>query len=207
MANKENKAPYPISYADKERRFEHAIFCDIDKQIEELDDEVKRYREEALNNAKEELLDQLFLKMQEEIHKIKWESRKKITSTNLESYRKLLQFRSSLEEQVFQAVYQKLDLFVKSNKYKEFLLDKMQNTKEQYPLTSGIITVKQEDMQFKQDILKIFGSTFSVKSDPTIQLGGFMITSEVDSIIIDELLENTLEEQREWFYQNSNLAF
>ena len=45
----------------------------------------------------------------------------------------------------------------------------------------------------------------SVLPSGEITIGGFIIEDEGKSFIINESLDNTLQEQKEWFYSNSGL--
>ncbi len=68
--------------------------------------------------------------------------------------------------------------------------------------TKGFFLVKEEDKEFFENLLKEKNIKSIVKAD-YIRLGGFKFESTELSILIDETLDSRVENQREWFQENS----
>ncbi|MGN1182217.1 MAG: V-type ATP synthase subunit E [Faecalibacillus sp.] len=127
-------------------------------------------------------------------------------ATNLEKRtKKLVEKRETLMKDIFTKAKEQLNAFVKSKDYKDYLLNHIERIGKEYQMTGCILHLKEDDMIYKNDLIKAYGFEIDVKVDQQIQLGGFIIDNPDTHVIVDETLDTALENQKDWFYKTSGL--
>ncbi|MEG0823809.1 MAG: hypothetical protein RR929_03345 [Erysipelotrichaceae bacterium] len=164
------------------------------KESELLKDEALiEIEEEAKNNAK--------LVVLSEIKEAKSNAAIKKAAISTKMKKDIIGEREKLVNNVFKETKDKLDKFVASKDYKEFIAKKLNKTKKDYNYKD--VTILMKDSNYKELAIETY-SNADFKEDDTIVIGGFKIITNT-GIIIDETLDTLLNEQKEWFYNNAKL--
>lgn len=116
---------------------------------------------------------------------------------------KTAQRRTELTEKVFEKAKAKLIDFTNSDEYLDFLAKSLKEIYE-YVGEKLEVCVKPEDTDKVIKAAEKCGVPCEIKADMTIKLGGVKVESEKMLKIFDDTLDSRLEDQREWFFANSN---
>ena len=121
-----------------------------------------------------------------------------------ENNRKLVKKRLELTESLMNEVIEKLQVYSKTEDYKEMIINKVKVLSEKHA-HDGILSVSPKDKEILDDLIKSFEGHVTGKVDPEIKFVGFTLQFHEKNIIIDETFDTIIKDQREKFYSNSNL--
>lgn len=194
-----------MSY-DKQKllRFQEAIIEDADEKIARMNQNVSKYEQRELNNAKQQQLEEIFNYMQNRVRHLKSEFNYKLTKKNLEFKNEILSFRNELIEKVMHQAKNEILNFVNSDEYKDYLLRRVEQVFDDFKFNHAKIKVRHEDLKFKEDLLK-FENISEVLVDSHNKLGGFIIFDTESNIMIDKTISAILNNQRQHFLKTSGL--
>lgn len=194
-----------MSY-DKQKllRFQEAILEDADEKIARMNQNISNYEQRELNNAKQKQLEEIFIYMQNRVRHVKSEFNYKLSKKSLDFKKKILSLRNDLIDQVIQQSEKEILDFVNSDKYKDYLLNKVKQVFNEFNFNDTEIRVRHEDLKLKKDLL-MFKSVSSVLADEQNKLGGFIIIDKQSNIIIDKTISTILNSQRQHFLKTSGL--
>ena len=68
-----------------------------------------------------------------------------------------------------------------------------------------VIRISPYDHKIEGYLKKILKETIEIKVDPTIKIGGFIVSIPSHHIEMDATIDAKLEQQKEWFYKHSKL--
>ena len=194
-----------MSY-DKQKllRFQEAILEDADEKIARMNQNISNYEQRELNNAKQKQLEEIFIYMQNRIRHVKYEFNYKLSKKSLDFKKKILSFRNELIKQVMQQSEKEILDFVNSDKYKDYLLNKIKQVFDEFNFNDTEIKVRREDLKLKKDLL-MFKNISSVLVDDQNKLGGFIIVDKQSNIVVDKTISSILNNQRQHFLKTSGL--
>ncbi len=194
-----------MSY-DKQKllRFQEAILEDADEKIARMNQNISNYEQRELNNAKQKQLEEIFIYMQNRIRHVKSEFNYKLSKKSLDFKKKILSFRNELIKQVMQQSEKEILDFVNSDKYKDYLLNKIKQVFDELNFNDTEIKVRREDLKLKKDLL-MFKNISSVLVDDQNKLGGFVLIDKQSNIVIDKTISSILNNQRQHFLKTSGL--
>ncbi len=131
------------------------------------------------------------------------EFNKNVASSYSDCRAKVAQKRTQLTQNVFEKAEKKLVEFSNSDEYIDFLAKSL---KEIYSYVGEelSVSVKPEDIDKVLKASEKCGVPCKANADTTIKLGGIKSESEKLNKIFDDTLDSRLEDQREWFFANSN---
>ena len=89
---------------EKLQRFENIIFSDVDSKVNATIEEADRYKENALSEHHEQIMDKYFDYMQDQVHLIQSDIKRQMAKAELSAKRELLLYRNQISEKVFQNV-------------------------------------------------------------------------------------------------------
>ena len=127
-----------------------------------------------------------------------------ISESHIERTKKLIEKRESYVSEVFQSSEDKLIEFTSSKKYREFMLKKANKIINMIE-DECILYVLEKDLSLKDELLSLSNKIIDIKVSQDFKIGGMIGMNPDSSLIIDETLDFALENQREWFTQNSGL--
>ena len=194
-----------MSY-DKQKllRFQEAILEDADEKIARMNQNISNYEQRELNNARQKQLEEIFIYMQNRVRHVKSEFNYKLSKKSLDFKKKILSFRNDLIKQVIKQSEREILDFVNSDKYKDYLLNKIKQVFDEFNFNDAEIRIRREDLKLKKDLL-MFKNVSSVLADEQNKLGGFVLIDKQSNIIIDKTISSILSNQRQHFLKTSGL--
>ncbi len=189
---------------EKLKRFETIIFSDVDVKINAANAEIDNYKQTTLAAHREELIDKYFVYMQDRVKQIKTQMGQQLSREELNAQRELLHYRNGLADQVFSGVKQRLAEYTAGAEYGPYLTEKIQAALNDNPGTEYDLLVREADLSLLQDAA--FTPAVRIAADNSIRLGGFILLSQSQGIMIDESFDSRLSELVSQFNQTSGLT-
>lgn len=196
-----------MSMSSKTSNFLKAIDKYAKEQQREIKAKANEFKIKELQRAEAEVLRDSYHLIQREMASMRKKIDGEVSKVEIEKKRALLSKRYKITENIFNEAKMKLIEFSKSKEYLNVLLKSVRKISEVFNDTDDtVFYVKKEDLAYEDDIKKEFPLTCKVKENKKIQIGGVLANSTKLGINIDETLDSKLENQREWFAENSNLS-
>lgn len=195
-----------MSY-DKQKllRFQESILEDADEKIARMNQNISNYEQRELNNVKQKQLEEIYIYMQSHVRHLKSEFNYKLAKKSLDFKKKILSFRNELIEQVIQKSEQEILSFINSDKYQDYLLNKVKQVFYEFNFNEAEIKLRPEDLKFKKDLL-MFDNVSDVLEDSQNKLGGFIVIDKQSNIVVDKKISTILNNQRQHFLKTSGLV-
>ena len=184
---------------------EASIMHTVTEKAEALKEKEDTFRATALKNAEEEILREMYSRIQDEVSEIKIKSTRNVAQQETKERHDLLLRREDITTAVFDKVRLSLKAFTKTSEYKQHILTLAKDMAEKYPLEDAVIMVKREDYAMSIELNKIFHEKCRIVADADIRIGGIRLMNQSSGIFVDESLDHRLEEQKPWFYSHSGL--
>ena len=99
----------------------------------------------------------------------------------------------------------KLVAFVASKDYQKYLIEHIEKIGKLYQMEDSTLELREEDMRYKDELVKAYGVDLEVEVSDKIKIGGFIIENKATNVVVDESLDSALENQKDWFYKTSGL--
>lgn len=200
-----NEKPSNNNYSENESKFLSAIEKYAEQQREALISETELFEKQAMQKAEEEGLRDAYNLIHKEQDAMKSaiaaDMAKKESEGNLLIFKK----RQQITKQIFEKAAKKLQEYTKTKAYYEKLVAYAKECAEFFDNATVEICLSKQDMQYSDDITKLFKGECTVKEVTDIIIGGLRVYCPERQIAVDKTLDTKLEEQREWFYINSDL--
>ncbi|HAN44457.1 MAG TPA: hypothetical protein DCP97_03605 [Ruminococcaceae bacterium] len=194
--------------ADLEQKLQQisqAIINDAKNESAKINNQAEQFKQERLKKAEDEILNELYVKMQHTLAETKEETARKIAKFEFDSRQQLLKIRDETANSVFNAVRQRLLAYSQSDEYKSKLITLAAELAKQHG--DVIISLKPQDSGIFEEIKAACkGAEVKITEDKAIKIGGFILTAEQKGVVIDYTLDSRLEGQKTWFYANSGLS-
>jgi len=191
---------------EKLERFSKAVEEEVDSQIQKIIAEAEASKSELVEKANDESLNVAYEKIKEEIKMNTAKNLKAVSKAELDSKREILMHRDNLSNKVFENVKSKLINFTNSQEYKDYLIKLLKEELSGNSIESElIIYLSKKDMQYADDLKKLFGDKISCIEKNNIKLGGLCILYSNCNQLIDKTLDSDLLEQKELFNNSSSL--
>lgn len=183
----------------------------IDKYAKEQQKEIKlkanEFKIKELQKAEAEVLRDSYHLIQREMANMRKKIDGQVSKAEIENKRKLLEKRREITENVFKEAEEKLKEFTETEGYLNFLLRCSKNISKVLDDAPDIkLYVKQSDLKFSEELKKAFGKNCEILDSKKIKIGGIVGKILSIGINIDETLDSKLENEREWFAENSKLS-
>lgn len=186
--------------------FLNSINEEAKKSTENIMREADELRTGELEKAKLEALQKSrdFIKYESE--KLKTQSNCMVSKANKQLRKQLLEKRNGIADSVFEQVCEKINAFTKTEEYKSFLLESIKKFAEFYKGASFVLSVKNDDLSYKEFLMNSEKSIIRVEVNDDIVLGGCKAHCDSSNSELDDTLDARLESEKEWFYSNSDLT-
>ena len=167
--------------------------------------EAKQLEEEAYNQIKAEAKKDAEALLAKELAEISSSASVEASSSQEEKTKKLVAKRDKYVASIFKEAKDKLVAFVNSQDYQTYLIKHMEEICKLYQMEDSILELREEDMKYKDELIKAYGIALEVEASNKIMIGGFIIKNKVTNVVVDESLDSALENQKDWFYKTSGL--
>ena len=194
--------PDTVSKTDN---FLKAIEKYAEEQRTKIRSEAEDFKEKELNKAEEEGLREAYVLIQKKMSDIKTEISAGLSRAETASRRRIFVRRQEIEADVFEKAKNKLVEYTKTADYGKSLEKSAALISEKLTGDDTVLLVREQDMKYKDKLFTAFGRSCEVKTSEDILIGGVIGVSKKLGLLADETLDSKLEEQHEWFCENSGL--
>lgn len=195
-----------MEQAAKMKRFEKAIFEEINSKISDMTEELETKRTTALKENEEKNIAKAYREIQKGSREIRKKYQREVASFSLASKRKLILKRNELTGLIFDTVAARLTAFCVGDEYKKYLLESMKGFIAANHVDSVTVYVSERDMAMEKEIAALFGKNAVIASRKDIRLGGFIVEDLENGIYFDETLEEKLEARKSEFAKQSEFS-
>lgn len=191
---------------ERYQMIETEIMEDAQAKADKLRAQAEEYRQSALKKAEDEVLHELYSKIQDEISEFRGSTTRSVSQQEAQSRQSLLLKREELTNSVFLHVRKMLLEYTKTPAYQKFMLDLAKEMAKIYPLENSTIMLKADDYSMASQLDEVFGKKCRILADENIHIGGMKLMNQGAGIFVDETLDSRLEDQKPWFYSHSGLS-
>lgn len=169
---------------------------DIDEQaqleIDQINFEMKMIHDDEIDSFKHQLIRETELHLSKEMNRLILEETSLKTRMDLEIKNRIIAYRNGLVQTIRKELEQKLQHFVASPAYQEFLVKKLNN------ITEGKIFCREEDKEFLQSKTNL---PIEIRK---FQFGGLINLTE--NVEYDYSLDTAFKEQMNYFIAHSKFV-
>ena len=167
--------------------------------------EAKELEEEAYNQIKAEAKKDAEALLAKELVEISSSASVEASLSQEEKTKKLVVKRDEYVANIFKEAKEKLVAFVASKDYQKYLIEHIEKIGKLYQMEDSTLELREEDMRYKDELVKAYGVDLEVEVSDKIKIGGFIIENKATNVVVDESLDSALENQKDWFYKTSGL--
>lgn len=196
-----------MAYTDEKKdKFYIAINHYAEEQRKKIEDEIAEFKKKELGEAEIEVLTECYLMIQKEMAQMRTGIAREMAVREMELKRGVLEKRRKITEDVFSRAAEKLKEFTQTDRYAEFL----KKTAGQYAATfrepGTVIFLRPGDEKHEAAIREAFGLPCTFRTLETIRIGGILARNDGMGLSADGTLDTLLENQKEWFEEQSGMA-
>jgi vacuolar-type H+-ATPase subunit E/Vma4 len=164
-----------MSY-DKERllSFKELILNNTKEKAEELKSKTLQDKQEELERITQQSLRTISSQTEEKIKKIQTDYKYEINKKNLDINKNFLSYRNKLIKELIDLCKENIKDFTKTQEYEKYVMKKLEKNLNNSNLNNVIVKIKNEDVKFEKEILKI-KCVEKIEVDTQINLGGIKI--------------------------------
>ena len=200
-----------LTQEEKLSKFMLAINEYAQEQHDKIMREVEAQNAVELEKAEKEFREESYKTMQRRTGEVRSMISRELAEKESAGKKALLARRNEIEKEVFERAAAKLEEFTKTDAYKTYLRRAAIEAKKAFircgeeHMASTVIYIRDRDKKCSPLIKTAFGDC-TVKVDPDIILGGLRAENTEIGRVLDVTLDVTLEQQHEWFAENSGLT-
>ena len=176
------------------------------EQRSKIESEAEEFKTKELNKAEEDGLKEAYVLLQKKMLSINTGIARELSKAENASRKSTFAKRQEIEDKVFERAKGKLLEYAGTDKYIQKLLESAKTVSEKLTADDVILYVCEKDLKLKDKIISAFGRNCTVQSSSEIQIGGIMGISRTVGLLADETLDTKLQNQKEWFCENSGLT-
>lgn len=191
---------------NKTSNFLKAINKYAREQRQELKTELARFKKYELEKAEAEVLRDSYHLIQREMNQMKKGISSEVSREEMICKKLMFQKRNDIKNKVFESVKERLIDFTGTEKYKELMKEYAGAISKVLDVPGTTLYVCKRDLHLEGALKEAFGSECSVKSSEDIKIGGILGMNSSMGMIADETIDSKLEDQSQWFDENSDLS-
>ncbi len=176
------------------------------EQRSKIESEAEEFKSKELNKAEEDGLKEAYVLLQKKMLSINTSIARELSKAENASRKSTFAKRQEIEDKVFERAKEKLLEYAGTDKYIQKLLESTKTVSEKLTADDVTLYVCERDLKLKNKIISAFGRKCDVQASNEIQIGGIMGISRKVGLLADETLDTKLQNQREWFCENSGLT-
>ena len=176
------------------------------EQRSKIESEAEEFKSKELNKAEEDGLKEAYVLLQKKMLSINTSIARELSKAENASRKSTFAKRQEIEDKVFERAKEKLLEYAGTDKYITKLLESAKTVSEKLTADDVTLYVCERDLKLKNKIISAFGRKCDVQASNEIQIGGIMGISRTVGLLADETLDTKLQNQREWFCENSGLT-
>lgn len=196
-----------MAYTDeKQDKFYNAINHYAEEQRKKIEEEIAAFKKKELDQAENEVLTECYHMIQREMSQMRTRIARDLARKEMDLKRGILQKRREITDGVFRRAAEKLREYSRSEQYGGFLKKSAKKIGALLSEPGTVIFYRPGDEKYEAAIREAFGPACSFETDETIRLGGIRAKNDAMGLFADETLDALLENQREWFEEQSGMA-
>ena len=176
------------------------------EQRSKIESEAEEFKSKELNKSEEDGLKEAYVLLQKKMLSINTGIARELSKAENASRKSTFAKRQEIEDKVFERAKEKLLEYAGTDKYIQKLLESTKTVSEKLTADDVTLYVCERDLKLKNKIISAFGRKCDVQASNEIQIGGIMGISRTVGLLADETLDTKLQNQREWFCENSGLT-
>lgn len=191
---------------EKVNKFNLAINHYAEEQRKRIEQEIAEFKRKELEDAEVDALTEAYRLIQKEMAEMRNGIAREMARREMDGRRELLENRQKITQEVFERAKQKLVEYTQKPEYAALLQRFASELPDKFRGSGTVIQIRREDEKFEDQIKKAFGGDCTFKVELGILIGGIRAYNSEMGIMADETLDSMLEDQREWFEENSGMA-
>ena len=192
-----------------EERFQmiqQSVMEQASAEAQKLLDQAKEYKDNAMKKAEDEVLQELYGKIQDEVAEIRTSSTQNVSKKETQERQNLLLRREEITQAVFSQVKRRLLDFTKTPAYTDLMVELSKELGARCPMEGTVVMLRRDDYHLASRLGDYFGKNCRILADESIRIGGLKVMNQSSGIFMDETLDSRLEDQKPWFYSHSGLV-
>ena len=192
-----------------EERFQmiqQSVMAEASAEAQKLLDQAKEYKDNAMKKAEDEVLQELYGKIQDEVAEIRTSSTQSVSKKETQERQNLLLRREEITKAVFDQVRRRLLDFTKTPAYTDLMVELSKELATRCPMEGTVVMLRRDDYHLASRLGDYFGKNCRILADESIRIGGLKVMNQSSGIFMDETLDSRLEDQKPWFYSHSGLV-
>lgn len=186
---------------EKLERFVNSVNMETTEKINAILADAQAEKHRRIEQAEDEALTEAYNQIQMSVKESEAEYRREYALRQQNLRMNELKHRDVLTDNIFKAVREKINMFIASDKYKEYILSL---AKDDNINSESVVMISGRDSDYKEILEKSAGC--KVEIDPDIEIGGVSIVNPARGIVIDKTLDSAFEEQRKNFSKKYNFS-
>lgn len=196
-----------MAYIDEKKdKFYIAINHYAEEQRKKIEDEIASFKEKELSEAELEVLTECYLMIQKEMAQMRIGIAREMAVKEMELKQEVLEKRRKITEDVFRRAAEKLKEFTQTERYADFLKKAAGQFASTLREPGAVIFLKPGDEKHEEAIRESFGLPCTFQTLETIRIGGIRARNDGMGLSVDGTLDTLLENQKEWFEEQSGMA-
>lgn len=191
---------------EKVNKFYLAINHYAEEQRKKIEQEVEEYKQKELEEAEVYVLSESYRLIQKEMAEMRNGISREMARREMAARRELLAKRQKIAEEVFDRAEKSLYEFTQKDEYAKLLQKFSDELSKIFHKSGTVLRIKKDDQKYQELIQQAFGSDCTFQIDADIHIGGIRAYNSEMGIVADKTLDSMLEDQREWFEENSGMA-
>lgn len=191
---------------NKTSNFLKAINKYAREQRQELKTELERFKKYELEKAEAEVLRDAYHLIQREMSQMKKGISSEVSREEMICKKLMFQKRNDIKKKVFESVEKRLIDFTDTERYTGLMVDYAKTISKVLNKPGTTLYVCSRDLRLSQELKDAFGAQCSVEPSSYIKIGGILGMNSSMGIIADETIDSKLEDQSQWFDENSGLS-
>ena len=185
---------------------QQSVMAEAGAQAQKLQDQAREFKETAMKKAEEEVLQELYCRIQDEITEIHTSATRSVSQKETKERQDLLLRREEITRAVFEQVKRRLLDFTRTPAYHELMNEIAKELGARCPMEGTIVMLRRDDYHLSAKLGEHFGKNVRILADEAIKIGGIKVMNQSSGIFLDETLDSRLEDQKPWFYSHSGLT-
>lgn len=173
------------------------------KEIKTRADEFRKYE---LQKAEVDVLRDAYYLIQNEMAQMKKNISSEVSRLEVEKRKELFAKRNAIMDEVLGKAREKLVAFTKTQEYVELLKRSAASISEVLKKSGTTLYISKNDEHLVEAIREAYGKICKVEVSKDIKIGGILAVNKVMSLVVDETLDSKLDDQKQWFAENSKLS-
>ena len=176
------------------------------EQQKEMKQQLEEFKRQELQKAEAVVLRDAYHLIQKEMLQMKKSIAGEVSKKAREGKEKLFKQRLLITEKIFHQTEEKLLDFTKTENYIALMKKYAASISKVLKDEGTVLYICERDRNLSDEIKEAFYGTAKIDIDGNIKIGGIRGYNPNMGMIADETLDSKLEEQREWFMENSSLS-